>query len=156
MGNSNDKNNNNNNDNNDNNNNNIHPNEPPFLGIPKDETEWLKYEGECMIFAGIKNQFDQYDEIDETCNFYCWDFENDDITKMKLIEGLKTVGVKCDSVIIQKRNNSDGTKLCKCICYYNKPYQVYYSEFFIENLSNFYSSNGSNGPLEFYFVKKID
>lgn len=129
------------------------PSNSTFLGIPKDETEWLKYEGECVIFAGIKNQLDQYDEIDETCNFYCWDFESDDITKMKLIEGLKTVGVKCDSVIIKKRNDSDGTKVCKCICYYNKPYQVYYSEFFIDNLSNFYSSNS---PLEFYFVKKID
>ncbi len=27
--------------------------EPEYLGIPKDENEWLKYQGCCTIFTGI-------------------------------------------------------------------------------------------------------
>ncbi len=28
-------------------------NEPEYLGIPENEDDWLKYEGRCMIFAGV-------------------------------------------------------------------------------------------------------
>jgi hypothetical protein len=115
-----------------------------FIGIPINENEWLKYEGHCIIFAGkIK------------CNKKNkWIMESDDITKNKLILGLLNVGIKCNDVEIEWSDKVDGTKKCKCICYYNKPYEIYNSEFFIDGITQ--SSYCPSCPLEFYFEKRID
>ncbi len=82
-----------------------------------------------------------------------WDMQDDEDTKRDIINALKLVGVRCESVNIASFDIYDGTKICDCVCYYNKPYQVYNSEFFLNGLSGF---PFSNCPLEFYFSKRID
>jgi len=137
--------------------------EKNYLGVPKDLNDWIKYEGKCIIFAAKArwsdmngeipiDQYDQYDEDDETT---LWIMEDEEITKTKLIEGLSSVGVKCESVTIEREDiHNNGVRFVSCICYYNKPYEVYNSEFFIEGLSQFPPSR--NCPLEFYFKSRID
>lgn len=113
----------------------------PFLGIPKDETEWLKYRGECIVFAG-----NLYDEEEGE---YIMESEED--TKERLICGLLSVGIKCDkkNVQFQWTDKTTGERSCCCTCYYNKPYQVYYSEFFIKDFPVL------NSTLEFTFTKRL-
>ncbi len=147
------------------------PTDYEYLGFPKDENDWIKYEGNCQIFSGIKRTClfgGKYDEenddqyvneydIDEDSDCHSWGdyiFEEEEITKNKLIEGLKTVGIKCDSVEIVNEDFIQGYRQCKCVCYYNKPYIQYISELFIENLSTF--NPKYNSPLEFYFTKKLE
>ncbi len=123
-------------------------NKSDYLGFPKNEDEWLKYVGKTIIFVGTK-----YDEDND-----CWELETEDETKTKLINGLKTVGVICEDIQINWECTIEGTRYCECICLYNKPYQVYVSEFFINGLSN---SDKSEMPdtyvpqLEFYFDKLL-
>ncbi len=124
--------------------------EPEYLGIPKDENEWLKYQGCCTIFTGI-NLNEPY--TNDPTDYQFWDMQLDEYTKQDLIAALELKGVKCESVNIVSTDIYDGTKRCECVCYYNKPYQVYNSEFFLDNLSGFSFSSGS---LEFYFSKRLD
>jgi len=114
----------------------------PFLGIPKDETEWLKYKGECIIFAGILDDKGEYS------------MESEEDTKERLICGLISVGIKCDKkdVLFQWIDKTTRQCSCCCTCYYNKPYQVYYYEFFIKGLSSF---NIDHSTLEFIFTKRL-
>jgi hypothetical protein len=98
-------------------------NELEYLGIPVDETEWLKYKGECIIFAGVKKIIDDDENEDE------WIMETEDETKNRLSIGLLSVGVICDDIIFKWCDKDSGQRICECICYYNKPYQIYNSEF---------------------------
>ena len=116
-----------------------------FKGIPKNENEWLKYETMTItLFAathrycentGIHSLEETDEKTDDTTEY--WILEDDEITTNKLIDGLKTVGVICESVDIIKTNIYEGKKQVKCICCYNKPYQVYNSDFFIKGLSTY-------------------
>jgi len=121
-----------------------------FLGIPKDENEWLLYETTVTIFAGTNklNDEDYWDEIEYSTY---WEMEAIDITKNKLIKGLEKVGVRCESFIVINENTRDGTRLCKCICSYNKPYEVYHSEFFLEGIG----FDDESTTLEFCFEKRL-
>lgn len=101
-----------------------------YLGLPKNETEWLKYQGTCVIFSGNVKETDEYG-----CDI--WIMETEEETVRKLINGLDTVGVKCDFITILWTDVTFGTRCCKCVCYYNKPYEIYYSDFFIKGLSNY-------------------
>ena len=114
-----------------------------FKGIPKDENEWLKYETMTItLFAathryceneGIQSLEATDEKTDDTTEY--WILEDDTTTTNKLIDGLKSVGVICESVEIIKSDIYEGKKQVKCICSYNKPYQVYNSDFFIKGLS---------------------
>jgi hypothetical protein len=126
--------------------NNMSANKSLYLGYPKDETEWLKYEGCCSLFSGIVDG--DGSEPEE------WQFESEEVTKLKLIEGLKAVGVVCQSVTISWANKESGVRHCKCICYYNKPYQPYKNDFYIKGLSE-YPPYYNSVPLEFGLSKLI-
>lgn len=121
------------------------------MGVPKDENEWLKYEGFCTLFAGAElNEPYTGDPYD----YPFWTMEDEDLTRLKLSEALKTVGVVCDfKDITLNPDIYEGTVQCVCICYYNKPYQVYNSEFFLNNLTQ---SNDFHWPVEFYFKSRLD
>lgn len=123
--------------------------EPTYLGFPKDENDWLKYEGICIIFAGIEKINKELEE-NET-EFY--DMEEEEITKNKLIEGLKSVGVKCEEISFKWSDEKSGQRCCKCIVYYNKPYQIYTNNFFIKNLTQF--ATEPDCPLEFSLMKLL-
>lgn len=118
-----------------------------YLGIPKNENEWLKYKGHCTIFCGEKIDKDNlYPEYGDK-----WILEPENITTEKLIKGLKSVGVKVHDIIFTKEFLNDGLRICECVCHYNKSYEVYNSEFFIEGLS----SSEYNTSLEFYFSELL-
>ena len=123
----------------------------PFLGIPKDENEWLTYEGTCLLFCGTEQK--DYDE------YVYWEFEPEEISKDKLIRGFETVGVRCISIEIIETHWREGQRKCKFICLYNKPYQVYNSDFFIKGLSYYDTSDTCYaycGELEVSFDRLIE
>ncbi len=148
-----------------------------YLGVPKDNNDWLKYQGRCNIFTGIKKIIDDIDDaqmkspyrmeenedtfIDETesdteidYSNLPWEMQEDEDTKRDIITALEKEGVRCESVEIERRDIYTGIKYCVCVCYYNKPYAIYHSEFFLEGLSGF--EGMPNSPLEFYFEKLIE
>jgi hypothetical protein len=134
-----------------------------FLGVPKDENDWLKYEGHCKIFCGethiVEDDEDnEYDDNgDDNEQLYNWILESTDITKNKIIAGLQTVGVRCENIQFTKEDSFYGTRMCTCICYYNKPYEIYNSDFFIEGLTEFSFMRSHPGRLlEFWFKKRIN
>lgn len=118
--------------------------------IIDNESEWIQYEGRCNIFAGLR-QIEDPDSLEFCHAPKIWTFEAEEITKDKLINGLSTVGVKCKAVIFERTDNVDGTRFCKCVCYYNKPYIPYESEFFIKGLTELPCSDINNARLEVYF-----
>jgi hypothetical protein len=126
--------------------------EPTYLGIPKDENDWLKYEGSCIIFAGIEKINKELEE-DESDFYVTYDMEEEEITKNKLIEGLKSVGVKCEEISFKWADEETGQRCCKCIVYYNKPYQIYINDFFITGLTQF--GFNPDSPLEFSLMKLL-
>lgn len=130
--------------------------EPTYLGIPKDENDWLKYEESCIIFAGIEKINKELEE-DETDFYVTYDMEEEEITKNKLIEGLKSVGVKCEEINFEWTNEKTGQRCCNCIVYYNKPYQIYINDFFIKSLTQFPPEPDNNCicPLEFSLMKLL-
>ena len=126
-----------------------------YLGYPKDESEWLCYQGTCVLFAGNKDVFENsIDDSDYEPDFKEWILESEEETKRRLIVGLQTVGVRCAEITIKWTDEHRGMRCCECICYYNKPYQIYHSDFFIdaERLSAF---DFVSGPFEFGFDKRM-
>lgn len=124
--------------------------ETEYLGIPENENEWLKYKGSCVIFAGKEKIFDD-DGYEEG-----WVMETEDETKSRLYNGLLNVGVICGSINFIWTEENQGQRYCECICYYNKPYQIYNSEFFIKGLTSFdFDSNNPDAELEFVFDEKL-
>ena len=137
-----------------------------FLGIPKDENEWLKYETMTITLFAATHRYCENEAIqsldqttDDTTEY--WILEDDETTTNKLIDGFKTVGVICEYVEIIKTDIYEGKKKVKCICSYNKPYEVYNSDFFIKGLS-MYSPDElgydywCSSQLEVSFQRKID
>lgn len=123
-----------------------------YLGIPSSETEWLKYKGKCIIFAGKEKVIDE-NEYDEK---WIWNMETEEETKTRLTEGLQSIGVKCESIMFKWSDIKEGQRSCECICYYNKPYQVYLSDFFIKGLSTFdFDAENTNSELEFTFSERL-
>lgn len=122
-----------------------------YLGIPSDETEWLKYKGTCILFAGKEKQLDEdMDDYDQ------WIMESEEETKVRLTDGLKQMGVKCESISFKWCDRDNGQRLCECIVYYNKPYQVYISEMFIKGLSSFeFDKDNTNSELEFCLIERM-
>ncbi len=139
--------------------------EPTYLGVPKDENEWLKYEGTCIIYAGIERinkELEEDEQYWDEYGFYIMEkkvyiMENEETTKNKLIEGLKSVGVKCEKINFEWTNEKTGQRCCNCIVYYNKPYQVYTNDFFIKSLTQFppEPDNDCVCPLEFSLMKLL-
>lgn len=126
----------------------------PYLGVPTSEEQWLKYVGACIIFAGKEKVKEYYEDGTETICKEVWIMETEEETKERLRNGLLSVGVKCEEITIKW--TSECTRCCECICLYNKPYQVYNSEFFIKGLSEFEDNeHGYRCPLEFHFSKNI-
>ena len=122
--------------------------EPEFLGIPKDENEYLKYEGTVTLFVGNGNK------IEDVYGYEMHEVEPEKMTIEKLEKGLESVGVKCLAIEIIDEDVYRGLRTCKCVCLYNKPYQIYHSEFFIKGLTRFEES--PEVPLEFGFTKRLD
>ena len=122
-----------------------------FLGI---ESEWLKYEGRCIIFVGlfkdIKYDKEYNEEIDDG-----WILENENETTKRLINGLTIHGIKCDEIMFEWEDKMRGTRSCKCICYYNKPYETYHSEFFLKGFATDEFTIGDESFMEFYFTKRL-
>ncbi len=96
-----------------------------------------RYEGRCVIFAG--KEFIEEDEY--------WDLETEEETIARLLKGIETIGVICKSVTIGWTDENTGQRYCVCECYYDKPYEVYNSDFFINGLYEFHDSPET--PLEF-------
>ena len=121
-----------------------------FLGNPQNEDEWLHYEGRCILFVGDKKKYNKNTNEDE------WILETDEIIQNKLKMGLDKYGVQIKSIEYEWTNTYEGTVSCVCSCFYNKPYQVYFSEFFIQGLTSFeLEKDNPNSVLEFYFSKRI-
>jgi hypothetical protein len=147
-----------------------------YLGFPKNETEWLKYEGHCILFCSNNPEKEAYlrecaatydnavqegrltEEIEEMyCNEYLLctrELESDEITKDRLIQGLATIGVRCEEVSVNWTDCIAGTKSCTCICYYNKPL-TYTTEFFIKDMSSFAFEDPETATMEFHFSKRL-
>lgn len=124
--------------------------QPEYLGIPSNENEWLKYKGQCIIFAGLS------EKINEDGCSEGWIMESEEKTKERLIKGLESVGVKCENISFKWCDIKEGQRSCECICYYNKPYQIYNSEFFITGLTSFYfDAENINSQLEFIFTERL-
>lgn len=118
-----------------------------YLGIPKDENEWLKYHGSCILFCGKYREKEYGDLVMET----------EEETKTRLINGLASVGVKCLHITFKWTDENQGTRSCECICEYNKPYEIHFSEFFIKGLTSFeFDSENPNCQLEFSFISRIE
>lgn len=110
-----------------------------------------KYVGQCTIFCGI-NQ----DEEDIGTD-YNWYLEPEEDTKTKLIAGLKSVGVTCESIEFTKSSFEEGIRHCTCICYWNKIYISYDDDFFIKGLSSFaFERNREDKQMEFYFSQQLN
>ena len=127
-----------------------------YLGIPKNENEWLKYIGGCVIYCG-KYRVSNVNQWDNDYIHAPIVMETEEETKSRLINGLASVGVKCEDVVFKWTDANNGTRCCACVCYYNKPYQVYNSEFFIKGLTEQeFESQNPNCQLEFSFYRRIE
>ena len=117
--------------------------------MTESDSTWVQYTGRCMIFAGIE-QIEDPDSVELHGIPKIWTMEAEEITKHKLINGLLTIGVKCDSVVITMTFPDHGLRMCRCVCYYDKPYNPYESELFIKGLTLIPSSKSSNKSIKFY------
>lgn len=127
-----------------------------FLGIPSDETEFLKYRGICTLFAGKSKVTEIADnEYGFEQEYESWIMETEEDSKSRLIKGLESVGVKCSEIIIKWTDMEEGQRCCECVCYYNKPYQVYNSDFFIKGLTTFSFVDPADGELEFSLMERL-
>jgi len=151
-----------------------------LLGRPLDETEWLKYEGGCIVFAGTRRRFvpnpyycggdgpdaaaaDVNDTVVPEFVQDGWILESEEATKHRLLTGLNTMGVKCEHVQMNWSDETSGERSCTCIVWYNKPCYVYYSDLFIK-LKTSLDDNSQDQPndrhdycfsMEFSFSKRI-
>ena len=98
---------------------------PCYLAIPKDENDWIRYRGRCMLFSG---KFIE-DEL--------WVMEPEDVTKTKLAIALEKAGIKCESISFDYEDTKDGVRYCNVICAYNKPYEPYNDDFYLPGLTTF-------------------
>jgi len=63
--------------------------------------------------------------------------ESEEESHAKLLCALEKVGIKCESITFTDEftlleDCLGGCRICKVICRYNKPYQVYCDEFFFD------------------------
>jgi hypothetical protein len=88
----------------------------------------ITYEGFCVMFCG------------KTLNDnLTWIFEDEELTKKRLVDGLMSIGIKCIDVNIIMSNKLTGQHTLKCICLYNDwvtPLS-YESKFYIDGLTTF-------------------
>ena len=131
--------------------------EPEFLGIPKNETEWLCYNGTCVVFVGLEKVYEDYDSDypDYEPEFVELSLESEEETKRRLIAGIQTVGVRCEEIKFKWTDKYNGLRCCECVCYYNKPYQVYKSEFFIDAEGLIAFEDCQVGSFEFSFDRRL-
>lgn len=122
----------------------------------------FKYVGTCKIFCGSA----QDDEDKGT--YFNWYLEPEEITKNKIIAGLGSVGIECIEVTIEKESFEEGTRICRCVCYYDRmycdddeiemyeetigfaPQPMYKATFYVDGLCNC-SSDYDNDDKQFEF-----
>jgi hypothetical protein len=118
----------------------------PYLAIPKDENDWIRYVGHCNIFAGKFMEDDQ------------WVMEPEDETIAKLATALEKAGIKHETTTFDWEDTRDGVRRCTVICSYNKPC-TYHEEFYLPGLTSFdwiyLENNPYNFHLEFYLAKLL-
>lgn len=96
-----------------------------YLGIPKNENDWIRYRGGCQIFAG------------KTLEDDVWLMESEDETKTKLTNALERKGIRCENIKFSHENVSTGERICDVICSYNKPYRIHHDDFYLEGITTF-------------------
>jgi hypothetical protein len=105
-----------------------------------------QYKGHCILFVGK-----DYDHVDDI-----WIMESEEDTIIRLKNALEKLDINCSSIAFKWTDEITGQRCCVCDCVYNKPYETYHSElfieFFIEGLCQ--CSYAIHCPLDFYLTEE--